>query len=1224
MSSERPAATDPRCDTSGKDTWIAGRYLVQEELGRGGMGAVYRVQDSSTQRILALKQLIGMRRGASSQTLALFQREYQTLVQLAHPFIIEVYEYGVDRGKPYYTMELLDGSDLRAMAPLQWQRACALLRDVASSLAIVHSRYMVHRDVSSRNVRCTGEGRAKLLDFGAMVPMGPSKRVVGTPPLVAPEALNQQPLDGGTDLFSLGGLAYWLLTGRHAYPARNMEELRDLWRSRPIDPSAIIPDIPAALDELVTSLLSLDRLARPVSAAEVIDRLNAIAGLPEDEPLGVSHSYLTTPNLVGREKPLTDCRKSVLRGLRGFGATVVIEGDSGLGRSRLLMACILDAKIAGGTVLSAASEDCARGEYGVIRALVDDLLEALPNTTLKVAREYADSLGHALPELHDRLGRPALAPVSDPKALRRQVQSAITEFFASMALEDPLLVAVDDIERCDEPSVAVLAALSHFGRAARGLSLVLAVTTQRHIQASAASRALKMLADVGTRITLRGLTRRETESLLATVFGNAPNVTALADWVYALSQGSPRTCMELAQHLVDRGIARYEGGQWVLPSSLQSLALPQNLEQAWDARIRALSEPAKALAEALSLAAWGTTHQLKDCIALSQESDPANVFAALNELLTAQVLTGAGDAYRFRQAGLAQALQRGLGEERLRAIHSRLAAVCEGAGSDRAWAWVHHLQQAGQAERALDLLLAHAREAGPSVGAYPLQVRCCEEGLALAAALQRPPREVQIIRRTLLHLASRHDPALLRHADQALNQLQEESGRAFWEQLGDELEPERRVQQCLHMAQARWEAMSESERGLSPLEAVQELADHAVFVASAAARAMDTRRVARLPGLVAPLRTLAPSLDLLVRILEGSSDGGRGRPLRAGFLAVEKALEQPVPAMTDTVRERTRHIVCYFLALEELYDRSAEPALQRAQQLEAHPSFAATAWKIRMLARLGQGDLVQAERCRQRFEMLAIQNPESDGHLVVGLPHEADLLTMYGDLMGLKRMLRHLAPLAQQFSGWRPHLLWVSGEYHRLRGKLNRALADLQQAASMAAPGGQNAWRHIQPRLIQTLIDRGEIGRARDMAEQALEESRRHELLPVGIRNLEAVLAIAEAKLGLQAQAAGRVDRLIEHGQAHGVGPLGLGNLYETRARVVMEAADRDAFAAWAKLTAGQYRPMRSTALTARYERLMAEAARRGLSLDSQVREAIVDHDDTLSTEGATGTLVPE
>src|SRR5262245_30654993 len=129
---------------------VDGRFRVEAKLGKGGMGAVYRVCEERSGKTLALKRhAMG---GADEQRRALiaaqFEREYHSLAELQHPRIIEVYDYGVDGGgTPFYTMELLDGEDLLARKQRPWLESCRLLLDVASSLAILHSRRLLHRDL---------------------------------------------------------------------------------------------------------------------------------------------------------------------------------------------------------------------------------------------------------------------------------------------------------------------------------------------------------------------------------------------------------------------------------------------------------------------------------------------------------------------------------------------------------------------------------------------------------------------------------------------------------------------------------------------------------------------------------------------------------------------------------------------------------------------------------------------------------------------------------------------------------------------------------------------------------------------------------------------------------------------------------------------------------------------------------------------------------------------
>src|SRR5262245_21903403 len=142
---------------------IAGRFEVLRELGRGGMGAVYEVRDPASGERLALKRLEVKHSSRDADAHQRFRREFTTLAHLAHPRVVAVHEYGEAGGRPFYTMELLDGQDLRELSGAPIEHACGLARDVAAALAFLHARRLLHRDLSPRNVRCTSNGRAKLI-----------------------------------------------------------------------------------------------------------------------------------------------------------------------------------------------------------------------------------------------------------------------------------------------------------------------------------------------------------------------------------------------------------------------------------------------------------------------------------------------------------------------------------------------------------------------------------------------------------------------------------------------------------------------------------------------------------------------------------------------------------------------------------------------------------------------------------------------------------------------------------------------------------------------------------------------------------------------------------------------------------------------------------------------------------------------------------------------------
>ncbi|MBC8072940.1 MAG: serine/threonine-protein kinase PknK, partial [Deltaproteobacteria bacterium] len=433
MERARPdgCGSDPRLPSVGTPPeLIGGRYRLLRSLGRGGMGEVFAARDEHGDRELALKRFrldLDQR-----EDLLRFRREFHTLARLRHPRVIEAYDFGLDDGRPFYTMELLDGQDFGDLAPLPWPRACALLRDLASALAFLHTRALLHRDIAPRNARCTTDGRAKLLDFGMLATMGSTTEIVGTVHSIAPEMILGFPMDGRADLFGLGALAFWLLTGRQPRRARSLNDLIRAGRSQAPAPSCVVADIPSELDELVLSLLSHEPLGRPASAAHVIDRLIAIAGLPPTEEPEVARGYVRSAELVGRRHELDTVRKRMTRAMSGAGSTIVIEGRSGMGKTRLLHEIELEAKLAGAHVLRAGPG--SGGPYALLRGLG---IDAAPS------------------------GRKS----SDLREQRLELQNALAERVAALAERKPLVVIIDDVQRADEASAAMLAALAFEARA---------------------------------------------------------------------------------------------------------------------------------------------------------------------------------------------------------------------------------------------------------------------------------------------------------------------------------------------------------------------------------------------------------------------------------------------------------------------------------------------------------------------------------------------------------------------------------------------------------------------------------------------------------------------------------------------------------------------------------------------------------------------------------------
>jgi hypothetical protein len=654
-------------------TRVAGRYRIESELGRGGMGAVYRAFDEGAERVVALKML----RVATGKLGALFEREYATLAKLAHPRVIEVYDYGhTEDGARYYTMELLAGEDLLATSPLHWVRACEYLRDVCTSLSLLHAQCLVHRDVNPRNVRLDGMGRAKLLDFGALAPFGIASELVGTPSCMAPEALRGQALDARTDLFSLGAVAYWSLTGVLPYRIRRLAEAEDAWRVPPAAPSQHVPAIPKALDELILALLSIDPLGRPMSAADVIDRLSAIALFDDELLSGVAESHLSSAALVGREPEQAAAAQLVARTLRGRGGLMIFEGDAGTGRTRMLAELAVAAQLAGLATLRIAGRE-HRQPDGVLLGLLRALRHAAPEQTRASLPGHLTELGPLLErsrmDAASQVTPTAEDPSCEPKERAMRLQAALTSLIVEVAAQRPLLISIDDAHLLHPSSAGVLPLLAHAAQEGR---LMVCATRLRE---GSAAPGVEQLRWMGSVVTLKALDLVAVERLVHSIFGDVPHRTRLAQWLATSGHGNPGQLLTLLRDLVARRVIRYAGGAWVLPVQLGEAI------QAQDSPALATARLARVGPEALSLAELLAVHSgtLPEAICLRLlPAEPRRVLDALAQLTHEKLVAGSPDGYRLVQESVRALLLARLPSAAQQALHLTVGNALRTASSD--------------------------------------------------------------------------------------------------------------------------------------------------------------------------------------------------------------------------------------------------------------------------------------------------------------------------------------------------------------------------------------------------------------------------------------------------------------------------------------------------------------------------------------------------------------
>ncbi|MEZ4366260.1 MAG: protein kinase [Kofleriaceae bacterium] len=299
---------------------IAGRYRLLAKLGEGGMGAVYRAEQLSLKRPIAVK-LLRPEMSADAGLVRRFNAEAELAAKLSHPNTVAVFDFGQDTdGTLFIAMELVDGTSLRAelqRGPMPVARVLAIAQQIAASLADAHARGIVHRDLKPDNVMLSQRGRqvdvVRVLDFGiaklrddgrtTQQQMTQAGDMLGTPQYMAPEQIRAEPVDGRTDVYALGAIVYEMLTGRLAFEGPTvMAILSKHLTEAPTAPSARRTDvaIPPPLDALVLRALAKDPAQRPATMEAFADELAAAAGALPTQPtpmvaVGGGASAASTP-----------------------------------------------------------------------------------------------------------------------------------------------------------------------------------------------------------------------------------------------------------------------------------------------------------------------------------------------------------------------------------------------------------------------------------------------------------------------------------------------------------------------------------------------------------------------------------------------------------------------------------------------------------------------------------------------------------------------------------------------------------------------------------------------------------------------------------------------------------------------------------------------------------------------------------------------------------------
>jgi hypothetical protein len=258
-----------------------GNFMLERELGQGGMGGVYLGRDKMLDRPVAVKVMLP-EYGKDPEFVSKFKKEAQAVAKLLHPNIAQVYSYGICNEMPYIAMELVTGTNLEKMiehnkGTTEVQRVIKIIQQIAQALQCASDMGIIHGDVKPENILLDANGNAKLVDFGLAAMQKDTNEIWGTPYYISPEKVKKEPVDFRADMYSLGGTLYHALTGVPPFDGDDaIAVVKARFQGAPKKPSEVRPGLTPAVDDLVMTMLALNKEDRFPSFEALIEQIKEV------------------------------------------------------------------------------------------------------------------------------------------------------------------------------------------------------------------------------------------------------------------------------------------------------------------------------------------------------------------------------------------------------------------------------------------------------------------------------------------------------------------------------------------------------------------------------------------------------------------------------------------------------------------------------------------------------------------------------------------------------------------------------------------------------------------------------------------------------------------------------------------------------------------------------------------------------------------------------------